>query len=341
MTTTPTPLTPNDDDPNFNPGEVSTQQRLAPPGDGDFSHPAFENLPQNQYTLDEIAKGLFEDSGIEWPGQLPNRVGVDATLTNAPPVTDQQQQQQQQQPSEPTPTVKIGDVEVPVEEANTAIALFKLMKQGAIAPPQLPQSQTPQPPAEPPPPPPPPLVEVKLPDGITPDDPANKFFIEQLNKLNTGIAQLAQSHQEAIQQATISRVNMERDTAITKFKEAHPNFTDDEISQVAQTAAGLGIVGNLVENSPTPIDGILKALEIGMYQVQSTRDKVIASLGHTPPQRQSNADRQRQGKLSALSGSGGSTPRVESRPRLDNDNAMKQELAQAFEPYFANNSNSN
>lgn len=343
--------------------QVGIGSQHAKPDDGDFSHPAFAGMP-NIYDIDKIAKQLSEDAGIEWPDKdiVPGPIQVvPSNAITTPPTspTPPSPPPTIPPPPEPPATVSINGRTVSADQATALLQWYDYLSNNpekaqeivrVIDPNTQPQPQpvlspqptlTAQPPVQPQPVPPP--AELQLPDGFDPDDPVHKFMLTQFTNISNNLSQLQQSQQSQMQNLVSAKAASDFESALAKFKTAHPEFDDNDINQVRLTASSLNIVGGLVEtHSGNEAEGLYKAMEISMYQTPSVRDKVIAKLSNPtpssqPPPTQSQTDTRRQQSLSALSGSSGSTaPRVTPTPRLDSDHAMKQELAKAFGPFFAN-----
>lgn len=321
-------------------------------------------LPDNSYDLNAIARNLYEDSGIEWPetlsvhqrgGEIPethNNPPDNSPDDNSPNDTPPPVSEVPQAPE----AVTINGRLVPADQANAMMAWYDYLannpdKASRIAqvinnqdPPPVPQTSQLRPPQQPQSQP-----QSSQPQQLTPppdfdlEDPNNKWLLDQLSAANANIAALHEAHLNSQKQQIQSRVRSDMDAALTRFKN-HYKLTDDEILQVRQATAALNITPGLVEvNRSNPQEGIYKALEIGMYQIPSTRDKAITLLGQTPPSSPPDKDTKRKQSLSALSSPSGSTPRTESRPRLDSDHAMKLEIAKEIAklPEFSGNNGNN
>lgn len=315
------------------------------------------------YDLDSMAKSLAEEAGLEWPdwetkidnpdaiNNAPEDTGTTAATisgetseTGETGETGQQQQQQTIQPPQPPqpPTaIKIGDRELPLDQAEALLGfqdyltanpdkaqtILKIVRGESLLPP--PQQQQQQQEVTPPPPP-------VIPDGFDTTTPRDKFILDNLTNTNKTIAELSeltkQQIQKAQEQALAVRAKADMESAVNTFRGRY-DLTDDEFTQVRQKTAELNIVGGLVNANPNnPSSQIVKALEAGMWNVEAVRNKLL--------QQNSTQDtvKQRQSKLSKLNpSSSGSAPRIESHPRLSSDQEMKQAIERAVEPLFSKN----
>ncbi len=316
---------------------IDSTPNLPPSDDGDFSHPAFVS-DKVDYDVNAIAKGLYEDSGVEWPDWLDDeQKGIEATIE---PTTEPTTEPVVTAPVDTPPSViAIGDREIPLDDINTllqfqdflrsnpdkAATIGKIIRGENVVPstpepspiaPSIPEPSTPQ-----------------LPDGFDPDDPVHKFMLDQFSRLNETVSSLTNLTQQQVQNMQKQKAQADMDLALSRFRSNHTDFTDDDITHIRQKTAELGIVGALVrQHESNPSEGIVKALEAGMWNVESIRNKLYNSR---PTPTVDSTTKSRQSKLSALSGSSGSTTRVEPRPRLDSDSAMKDAIAKAVEPLFA------
>lgn len=329
---------------NPTPQNFPSEPPQSPPDDGDFSHPAYDNLA--------IAKGLYEDAGIDWPDWLepeaqdnPDNMGDDNnggsdTSSDSDPVhsgdTDGGTSS-----DDTSDHIVIGTRQLPMEQANTLLAwhdylsshpekaetIGKIVRGEVIPPP-------------PTPPTPPPTQNTQsapddLPEGFDPDDPMHRFMLAQMNSMKKSMSEMSNQVREQSEAQARQRANADMSQALSRFRNEHPDLDDAEINSIRQKAAELGIVGSLVrQNASDPVSGILKSLEAGMWNVPSVRDKLYNAQSQSS---QSTKSQSRQSKLSALSGSSGSRQRTEPPPMLDSDKSMKDAIAKAVAPMFNTN----
>ena len=162
-----------------------------------------------------------------------------------------------------------------------------------------------------------------LPDFIDPDDVVNVALwrkIEELEKRDAAVISRVDNVAEAAAQAE-RQAHIE--AAVDRFRVAHPDLTEEDVSNVRNyTSANVNVPG-VMQNFPgDPVTGLAKSLEIGSLTDPSVRDKV---LGTTPPD-PAVKDKDRQKKLSSISGGGGATTRrapKETKPATWNEVAKR------------------
>lgn len=343
---------------------------VSPPDDGDFSHPALNGFNNGQnstensdptsrdatnYDIRGMAKQLYNEAGLEWPDWVddPSKNDEGETNEQLPNNANTQQPPQSQSTEPPSTVVKIGNREIPIAQGEALLqwqewltqnpdkaqTIVKIVRgeQPIPAPPTMfDRSQQPPPQQQQPPPPVETQPLIQPPEGFDLSTPRDKFIFDQLNKSaenNTRLMAALDQQQQAIKTAEIGqRAREDTSYAINQFKTKH-KFSDEEVEAVRQIASDLNLVGGLVAKDPANAPAqIVKALEAAMWQHEPIRAKLL----NQPAPQPTDTEKTRQQKLNALSGSTGSTPRTESRPRLDTDSDMKDAIARAIESIASN-----
>lgn len=304
-----------------------------------------DETPRQSYTTTAMAKALYDDAGIEWPDWIddPSSNPEDHAVETTPTT----------EPTEPTPTadpspttITIDGREIPIDEAKS---LLQFQTWFANNPDKVPgvlavmrgQQPSPTEPAQPPqqittPDPQPP----QPPEGFDLDTPRDKFLFDRLQQMTAQQENVQRLMESQLQETARMKVQAEFSQALDQFKKKFPDLTDAEVESARQAASELNIVGGLATGrfANDPVAGIVTALETGMWTIPELRTKLTSTNGH--PAATPTPDTFRKSKLNSLNPSGsGSAPRTETPIRLDSDQAMKDVIAKAVEPYFNNTNN--
>jgi len=237
-----------------------------------------------------------------------------------------------QQPVPPAPPdeYELGAVKVPANDAGSLAALYTLIRNDPVKGQAIldivegrsPAAQ-PQPPVwqqQPTPPPPPPTqgVQIVPPEVIETMDPATRYLYDQQQRIaaqnQTILATLTQQ-QEAERrrqelEATNARVSRDTQAGIARFRQSHPEITDDQFATINAHTQRLGVIGGLLQQLPGD-QAVAKAFELARLDLGST-------LTGVPPTPTIPADVTRQRTLTALAGSSsGSVPRNEPTAPVD------------------------
>jgi hypothetical protein len=119
----------------------------------------------------------------------------------------------------------------------------------------------------------------------------------------------AQFLQTAEQQRQAEVIDAFR-SSMKEFRDEYPAFTLEDLNVITQHAAGMGLLEAPEKIGKTLRGGIVKALELAMWDSPEFRAKVTAGDTVRTKAEQSQARKQ---KSSALSSSTGSTPRTQSQ----------------------------
>jgi hypothetical protein len=280
-------------------------------------HPGFteQEWAAIQANLDSHYNALYgsDPGSAPAPGQSTGEPVVD--IGSQPPA-----------PSTPPPApteYDLGAVKVPVEDAASLGALYALIRndpdkgqrildivrgtqQPAPAPPPIWQQQpTATSPIAP-------SVPIVPPEVIDSADPVTRMMFERMKAMEenqTRLLQLQQQQQaaeaERTRQAQLNaRVARDAQLGIARFRQAHPDITDEQLNTLNAHVQALGITGALTAQLPGD-QAVARAFELARLDLGS-------SLTGAPATPTLPADAKRQATLTALAGSSsGSVPRQE------------------------------
>lgn len=167
-----------------------------------------------------------------------------------------------------------------------------------------------------------------LPEWLDPDDEVSVRLYRELEASKAEARRAAQVATGTVEEVRADAAARERqahiDAAVDKFRNMHPDFTDEEVASVRlHTASTVNVPGVMANFPGDPVEGLVRAMEIGSLTDEGVRDKV---LGKAQPDPTEEKDAKRQRSLSALSGSGGSPRRrapKQAKPAGWNDVAKK------------------
>lgn len=206
----------------------------------------------------------------------------------------------------------------------------------AIAFPQTPAGQPPVSETPPPADTPTEFQAPEPPDFLDLEDPAQKFQWDTHVATQRAFFDREQRDNKFFQQQAQERiVNQQRQaeqdmaSALTTFKQAHPNLNEDDIVKIRQ-AAGPFIDGMMKQLPPT--DALVRSMEVAAVMDNDLRAKIQDPTVHT---RTNHQQRQRnKQRLGAISGSPRSAPKTESRPAYSSDKDFLNALAQEFSEHM-------
>ena len=172
-----------------------------------------------------------------------------------------------------------------------------------------------------------------LPEFIDPDDEQSVALWREVTAARQTAeraAEVATGTVEQVQaEAHHSRVQSDIQSAVERFRTMHPDLSEEDIQSVRNhTAATVNIPGVMGNFPGDPVEGLVRAMEIGSYTDETVRDKVLG----TAKKDTTSEDAKRQRSLSALSGSSGSgsrRPAPEKKPAGWAD--VAKELAKGIE----------
>jgi hypothetical protein len=150
-----------------------------------------------------------------------------------------------------------------------------------------------------------------LPDYIDPDDETTVALWREVQALKAQTARTEQVATGTVEQVQADALHRQREqdiaNAVHRFQEMHPDFTEEDINHVRlHTASTVNVPGVMANFPGDPVEGLVRAMEIGSMTAEGVRDKVLG----TPKKDPAAEDTKRQRSLSALSGGGGATRRT-------------------------------
>jgi hypothetical protein len=292
-----------------------------------LDHPGFtdQEWAAIQANLDSHYNALYGSDPAPPTGQAGTEPVVD--LGNQPPAV----------PVVPTPAATppteydLGAVKVPVEDAPSLGALYALIRndpdKGQLILDIVRGTQQPTP--QPPPiwqqqsaptstSPIAPSVQIVPPEVIDSADPVTRLLFERMKTMEENQSRLLQLQQqqqaaeaERNRQAQLTaRINRDTQLGLARFRQAHPDITDEQLNTLNAHVQSLGIVGALTAQLPGD-QAVARAFELARLDLGS-------SLTGAPATPTLPADAKRQASLTALAGgSAGSVPRQEPPAPVD------------------------
>jgi hypothetical protein len=302
----------------------------------------------SQESIDDFIKSL-EDDSFTYPALTHLATGVvdepvaededDEEETTNEPVTPDETTTDDTIPEPVTstvPTVTVRGQQVPLADLERLYEFDQFLKSDPDAAARVQQAVAGQPvvPAEP-------ITPVaQTPQVVTPpdfldlDDPVHKFLWEQSQSQQQSLLQLRQQEAARINAETERRANDDMATAISRFRAAHPTFNDDQINTLRQHGARMNIVGAVMDTTPSPVEALVRVLDIAAMDNADLRPIFLAPPDESPTPTRRQQSTTRKSKLNALGGSTGSVPRTTSTPRATTDkqaiDQFAKELAESF-----------
>jgi hypothetical protein len=286
--------------------------------EGEFDYPAFTHLSSTQ-TDEEIASEIVEEE--ETPDEVDDEVPP-PTPPPAPPVQDP--------PVTAPDTVLVNGNPVPLADIQRLYEFDQYLRQNPDAAERVQQAVTVREPAVPTPAAAaPPANEVTPPDFLDMDDPAHKFMWESHLAQQQQLQQFTQQNIQREQEALNQKAMAEMDTALSRFRSAHPNLNDDQIIQIRKHGAEMNIASAVMATTVNPVDGFVRILDLAALDTPDIRSTYLdTEVKKTPTTRQRSTERK--GKLNALGGSSGSVPRTTTTPRPVTDREAIDQFAQGL-----------
>lgn len=266
---------------------------------------------------------MLEDLHNEFQGEIP--VGGDETEDGgASPEEEEVEPEAPTAPDEPTPPssepesdvlppgmVRFGQEILPEQEVTALLELNRRVKTDADTATRVRKAllgeQTPEKAEEP----------DALPIHIDPDNQEAVYLYRQqqriaaeLEELRRNEAQRAQIQAQTAEQKRQSEVIDAFRASMKEFREEYPALGVDDLKGITDRAASMGLLEAPEKIGQTLRGGIVKALELAMWDSPEYRAKVAA--GDTVRSKEQQAQARKQ-KSSALSSSTGSTSRTQSQ----------------------------
>jgi hypothetical protein len=149
-----------------------------------------------------------------------------------------------------------------------------------------------------------------LPDWIDPDDETNVRLYRELEAARAEAAKATATATGTVEQVQADARHRQQQAdvlqAVERFKVMHPDFTEDDINHVRlHTSSTVNVPGVMANFPGDPVEGLVRAMEIGSMTAEGVRDKVLG----TPKPDPAAEDTKRKRTLSALSGGGGGATR--------------------------------
>ena len=247
-------------------------------------------------------------------------------------------------PTEPTePTIEINGQSYQLSEVQSLIefdnalrsnpALFYRIQEAVRSPLDQPynpnvRQQVQEPVTEPPTPP-----AFSLPPDLDLDDPATKFMADQFTNLQSQYQSLAEQNSrfsEYLNQQQSQLTNNSIELGITNFRKDNPDITDTEFLQLREEIQRTQLLSGLAQTGMDIASATKEAFERSMWATPGIRDRILHAKEIVSLEEQ-REERTRQAKLTSLSGSSSTTPRVPTPTTpVDRKTAMINELAEAL-----------
>jgi|SRR5215469_782141 len=175
------------------------------------------------------------------------------------------------------------------------------------------RNQQPTPPPAPPvqsqQPPPIQLQPPNLPEDFDYEDPANRYLVDNINSLRE--SQLKMNTYLVEQQNKVNQGLIQQ--GINRFRENNAALTDSDVQQIISESSRYGTIDTLVGRGMDIPTATVQALDYAMWSMPAMRDALYKSRQEIL-EAQAEQDRNRQSKLTALSGGNGSTGRATPPP---------------------------
>lgn len=156
-----------------------------------------------------------------------------------------------------------------------------------------------------------------LPIHIDPDNQEAVFLYRQQQRIDAELAELKRQEQQRVQfQAQTAEQQRQAEVidafraSMKEFREEYPGFSPEDLKVITDRAASMGLLEAPEKIGQTLRGGIVKALELAMWDSPEYRARITA--GDTVRSKEQQAQARKQ-KSSALSSSTGSTPRTQSQ----------------------------
>jgi hypothetical protein len=272
--------------------------------------------------LDAMLEDLHNDfkgdiplgGGEEESGDVSTGDGEDTTESSTDAETDAGQPSPELPPelSVPPGFVQFGEEVLPESEVQTLLGLRKRLVDDPATADRVRLAvlgDTPPPKSE--------VDPDALPAWLDPDDLAGVQHFRYTQRIERELEEVrrkdqareAQFLQTAEQQRQAEVIDAFR-SSMKEFREEYPGFSPEDLKNITDHAASMGLLENPEKIGKTLRGGIVKALELAMWDSPDYRTKATAG-GTVLSQEQKSQIRK--DKSSALSSSTGSTPRTQSQ----------------------------
>lgn len=179
--------------------------------------------------------------------------------------------------------------------------------------------------------------EPEPPEFLDLEDPVQKFQWETHVATQRVLFQNEERQRKffAAQAAEQNRRNsfqaqQDMSSALSSFKQSHPNLNDDDIAKVRQLATPF--VEGMLKQLP-PVEALTRSMEVAGMMDSDLRPKLIDTTVKTPTERQRS--HRRKARLGEISGTGRSAPRTEpNRPAFTSDKDFLNALAAEFSEHM-------
>lgn len=178
--------------------------------------------------------------------------------------------------------------------------------------------------------------ELTPPEWMDLEDPQQKFMWDSHVANQNTLAAVAQQAQQREQELSNQRAVADMDVALTRFRSAHPNFNDDQITALRLHARDMNIIGAVMATAPNQVDGFVRTMDLAAMDSPDLRSIYLTpETPSTPTRQQKSATRKRQ--LNALGGSSGSAPRTSPAKRPMSDREAIEQMAAGLAESFQSN----
>lgn len=255
------------------------------------------------------------------------------------PADGEEGQSPEHEPADEPTNIRIGDVELSLEDAQSLVQLQQLLSTdpafaqhlvGYFQGPQsvLPEQQQRQEPITPQP------ADDPQPPFSLPADYLENEVVKALYDINVQQWKQIQQLQESFQVVNNDVAERRRqelvglaDTVAEQFQSAH-NLSAEEMTTLRQRAGQLGIVTNLVNQGRPVTEAFQQALEITYWSTPEYRTRDLSTNMEA-----NNQARKRKAKAASISGSAGSAPRTVPKPKTEQEKreAMVAEIADKWQ----------
>lgn len=287
-----------------------------------FEYPELSTLSGLNKTDEEIAAEILGDEGLEVDDE--DEEIIPPTAETPPPADPEN-------PSALLPDhVLVNGNQVPLADVQRLWEFDKFLRENpeaaqrvqAAVQPVVPAAETP-PPAN---------QELTPPEWMDLEDPQQKFMWDQHVQTQQTLATIAQRDAAARQAEITQRATTDMATALSQWTAAHPNINEDQIEKVRAHAAEMNIIGSLMATSSTPVQALVRAMDIAALDDPDLRTVYLTPEVKTPTRQQRSTTRK--GKLNALGGSSGSVPRTTTPSRPQTDQEAREQFAAGLAESF-------
>lgn len=174
--------------------------------------------------------------------------------------------------------------------------------------------------------------ELTPPEWMDLEDPQQKFMWDSHVANQNTLAAIAQRDAAVRQESMNQKAVQDMDSALSQWTAAHPNINEDQIALVRKHAAEMNIIGSLMATSSTPVQALVRAMDIAAMDDPDLRTVYLTPEVKTPTAKQRSTTRK--GKLNSLGGSSGSVPRTTTPSRPMTDQEARDQFAAGLQESF-------